>query len=86
METDKDKTKVWFLVNEKEENNNDLFGYFPEANYNDFSTTTKTCYSHVGQHSACHVDYAKESRLATPEEYNDLKIELESIGYNLEIL
>jgi len=86
MEKDTQKTKVVFLVNEKDKDNSDLFAFFPEEDYNNFSTLTKTCYSHVGQHSACVMDYAKESRLATKEEYADLQNELEnSIGYNLEL-
>jgi len=73
-------TKVIFLINEK---NNDLFAYFPEEIHNgEFATG----YSQLGQHSAVHPDYAKESRPATPEEYQNLKTELEEIGYNLEIL
>jgi hypothetical protein len=44
----------------------------------------RTCYSHIGQHSACHPDYAKECKEAT--DYQELKEELESIGYSLNIL
>lgn len=40
----------------------------------------KTSYAHIGQHSACHVDYAAESREATPEEYRDLLAELIDAG------
>lgn len=82
-EDDEPVTKVEFLVNEKDPGNPDLFAYFPEeishGNY-------KTAYSHVGQHSSASPEYAKESRPATPEEYAPLKAELESIGYNLEVL
>lgn len=41
------------------------------------------CYSHIGQHALAHVDYIKECKPATPEQYADLKRELVSIGYNL---
>lgn len=76
-------TKVMFLVNEKDPKDPDLFAYFlEETHHGDF----KTAYSHVGQHSSAHPDYAKESRPATPEEYAPLKAELESLGYNLEVL
>jgi hypothetical protein len=78
-------TKVQFLVNEKDPENLDVFAYFPEENH-DPQGKFKTSYSHVGQHSAIHPQYAAESRPATPEEYVDLKAELESIGYNLEVL
>lgn len=100
MKKDKIKTRVQFLVNcetfEKlglpnaeglKESGiyNDLFAFFPDDKYN-ADPALFTSYSHVGQHSACHIDYVKESRPATPEEYNDLKLELESLGYNLEVV
>lgn len=78
-------TKVQFLVNEKDPENPDVFAYFPEENY-DNAGKFKTGYSHIGQHSAVHPQYAAESRPATPEEYADLKAELEGVGYNLEVL
>lgn len=82
MKKDTSKTEVCFLVNETQEEA-DMFAYFPMMEHrNPF----KTAYSHIGQHSACHPDYAKESRPATPEEYQDLFTELESIGYNLHII
>jgi hypothetical protein len=77
--------RVMFLVNESDPQNLDVFAYFPEENY-DNAGKLKTGYSHIGQHSAVSPEYAAESRLATPEEYVDLKAELESIGYNLEVL
>lgn len=76
-------TKVQFLVNEKDPENPDLFAYFPDNIHHD---DYRDCYSHVGQHSSCHPDYAAESRPATPEEYADLKSELENqIGYELDV-
>jgi len=82
-ETDEHKTKVYFLVNEKDPSNTDIYAYFPEEVHNG---VYKTAYSHIGQHSSIHPSYAQESRQATPEEYQDLKTELEGLGYNLEIL
>lgn len=76
-------TKVMFLVNENDPENPDVFAYFPEIKHQGIY---RTAYSHVGQHSAIHPDYANESRQATPEEYQDLKTELEGQGYNLEII
>jgi hypothetical protein len=84
-EADEQQTKVLFLVNEKDPNDPDLFAYFPEENH-DREGRYKTGYSHVGQHSAVDPSYAKESREATPEEYQDLKAELEGLGYNLDVL
>jgi hypothetical protein len=84
-ETSEPLTKVLFLVNEKDPKNPDLFAYFPEENY-DNKGNLKVGYSHVGQHGGVDPRYAKESRLATPEEYQNLKTELESIGYNFDVL
>jgi hypothetical protein len=77
-------TKVLFLVNETDPENHDVFAYFPEETHNGIY---KSGYAHVGQHTAVHPEYAAESREATPEEYADLKAELENqVGYNLEVL
>jgi hypothetical protein len=81
------KTKVKFLVHESLEPNDphDVFAYFPEETADQHNN--KLSYAHIGQHSACHPDYAKESRAATPEEYKDLYNELvNSVGYDLEIV
>jgi hypothetical protein len=55
MKKDKNKTKVKFLYHE---NTEDLMAYFPEERYNE-DEKLFTCYAHIGQHSACHVDYAR---------------------------
>ena len=65
--------------------NDDLFAFFTNELYNK-SPKLRACYSHVGQHSCCNVDYLKECELATPEQYAPLKKELESIGYELIVL
>ncbi len=77
------KTKVifrfWKISNE-------VIAIFPEEPGN---TNPMTCssYEHIGQHGACNpYGIIQESRLATPEEYKDLKEELESIGYDLTII
>lgn len=72
------KVFVKFLIHP----DGDLFAYFP---YMESSKGFKTCYAHIGQHSACSPDYAKECRPATPTEYADLQKELTSIGYELKI-
>jgi len=85
-EEEEDLTKVLFLVNDTDQDYGaDVFAYFPEENY-DNGGYLKTGYAHVGQHTAVSPEYAKESREATPEEYSDLKRELEGQGYNLEVL
>lgn len=77
-------TLVKFRINERTQ---DLFAFFPQLNYNTqlYGLELKTAYSHVGQHSSCHIEYAKEGRPATPFEYMPLKQELEQIGYTLKI-
>ena len=45
-----------------------------------------TCYCHVGQHSECSAEWAREQALATPEEYQPLFKELtELCGYRLKV-
>lgn len=59
-----------------------LFPELPADNYGRFCT----CFQHIGQHSAA--DYhgcIANSRPAKPEEYADLKAELEQRGYELAI-
>ena len=44
-------------------------------------------YMHVGQHSGADYDtVCSNTKLAKPEEYADLKRELESLGYSLEVV
>lgn len=67
--------------------NGDLFAYFPQlkATFNGYRKDNKVCYSHIGQHSVCGIEYVNECRKATEVEYKDLKNELEQIGYVLKI-
>lgn len=44
------------------------------------------CYAHIGQHSEASLEYYRLGRLATPQEYTDLKTELESIGYKIRVM
>lgn len=86
MKKDTEKTKVVFYVenNEADKVPDNALAVFPEI-----ITDRKgnlLCYAHLGQHSAAAPDYVKELRPATPAEYADLKSELESIGYNLEVM
>ena len=77
------KTKVLFLLH-GDILGEELLAVFPdiEADY----SGNKLCYAHIGQHGGCCDEYIKDSPEATPEEYEDLKEELISIGYDLEIL
>lgn len=94
MKKDTEKTKVRFYI--ERGSNDDVFAYFPDMQYYGgvskkeageygFDLKMRSCYQHIGQHSACHPGYVRGLKKATPDQYKDLKEELESIGYNLEI-
>lgn len=64
----------------------DIVALFPYEKYSDSNPSLCMSYAHIGQHGGA--DYwqcVKNSKLATPEEYADLKQELEEIGYNLKV-
>ena len=75
------KEEVIFLYHP---DNKEVFAYFPKMVHNG---KFMTCYSHIGQHSACSPEYAKECKEATQDQYRDLLTELTVIGYtDLKIL
>jgi hypothetical protein len=45
-----------------------------------------TMYAHIGQHSSCSPDYVKRCKNANKSEYAELKKELETIGYKLNVI
>ena len=62
----------------------EILAIFPHTKHN---TSLVLCYAHSGQHSGA--DYngvVYNSRPATEKEYQDLKKELENIGYSLKIV
>jgi hypothetical protein len=69
-------TRVKFYI--EQDSQNEVFAYFPDLVWCDF---TKTCYAHIGQHSACHPDYVKECKEANLLQSLDLFNELQSVGY-----
>lgn len=73
-------TLVEFLIEQGTEN--EVFAYFPLEAYS-HDGHQKTCYAHVGQHSACHPDYAKECKRANREQSEDLLKELIGLGYEV---
>lgn len=85
MKQDKHKTDVLFLWEQPSEDGQDVFAFFPNEKYNSNPKLFES-YSHIGQHSACHIDYANKCLQASPEQYSDLEKELTQIGYNLNIL
>lgn len=79
MEKDQHKTKVVF----RKWKDGTIDAYFPELKEVDGLIV---CYSHMGQHSAANYHSCiQRTKPAKPEEYADLKNELEQIGYNLDV-
>jgi hypothetical protein len=74
------------LVKFRKDETGEIFAYFPQLSYyrNNY-LRTKICYTHIGQHSACAPEYAKECKQANEHEYLPLLQELQSIGYTLKI-
>lgn len=79
---DKEKTKVIFRMWQGE-----VIAIFPEL-AGDMNPGTCSSYQHIGQHGACDpYMIINSSKLAKPEEYADLKAELENnVGYNLDVI
>ncbi len=81
MEKDTHKTIVIFRKFKK---SGEIIALFPEEIA---SLQPEFCesYMHIGQHGAALSDLTDITRPATPEEYTELKAELEDIGYNLTV-
>lgn len=81
--TDKDVTKVIFR---KMKDNGEIIALFVEVpGTNEFYTCS--AYVHVGQHFAVNPTLViSTSTLATQDEYQDLKEELEQRGYSLKVI
>lgn len=78
------KTKVIFR---KWKESGDIIAFFPEEPGN-WNATTCNSYEHYGQHGSASLDIVNDRKFtvpATPDEYADLKAELERIGYDLDI-
>lgn len=80
MEQDTELTSVVF----RKYPDGDIIALFPEVDEGNYKISS---YMHVGQHGAADYEGVVEStKLATPEEYADLKRELEYVyGYNFKI-
>jgi hypothetical protein len=75
-------TSVKFLMEKKEGNLPcNVFAFFPNEPYYHTDKNMFTCYSHLGQHSSCHIDYANECKEANYNVYSDLLSELIAQGY-----
>jgi len=83
IEKDQEITKVIF----KKDFNKWIQKWEVEAFFPDLPANLGNilCYAHIGQHSEASLDYFYGLPHAKPEEYQNLKEELESIGYNLKV-
>ncbi len=84
MKKDNEKTVVIFKKDKGDnalKDNGQVFAVFPAEPFDLKGNVTS--YSHAGQHSACSLEYVRECTNARWDEYQDLKKELESLGYNL---
>jgi hypothetical protein len=85
MEIDENKTDMVFRVGTSKELKGDVFVLFPHE-VADFSGGVIS-YQSIGQHSAADYDFCiAKSRKATIEEYASLKKEMETLGYNVNIV
>lgn len=85
MKKDTYKTDVIFRVDTLKEYKGTVFALLPHE-VNTYKGDV-TCYQHVGQHSSADYNHCiRTSRLATPKECNDLKCEMESLGYNFNVI
>ena len=85
MEKDNYKTDIVFRVDTSKDFKGTVFALFPH----EVSTLDGlvNCYQHVGQHSSADYNHCiNTSKLATAEEYADLKKEMESIGYKINVV
>ena len=83
-----EETMVTVVIFRKDNNkafSDRIYALFPFEPY-DNKKTLCTSYQHVGQHSAADYELCiRISTPATPDEYADLKKELEGLGYNLDV-
>ena len=69
--------RVCYLIHPE---HSEVLAYFPTEEFD--NKGNKMSYQHIGQHGACSVEYAKECRDATPDEYEALHKELTTmVGY-----
>lgn len=87
FQQDTEMTPVLFRVSRAPVKNGDeVTAVFP-CEPADLDKYTMSCYARVGQHSGCNYGWYLTTRPAKPEEYADLKQELESApyGYRLKV-
>jgi len=76
-----DESKTIVIFRKWKGEHDDILALFPEIDAGECQCQS---YLHIGQHGGADYQYCIRSTVpATPEEYKDLKEELEKIGYNL---
>ena len=73
-----EKTRVLFRAERSGPFKGDVTAVFCDIPGTNAHNTT--CYSHIGQHSACALEWYHTTRPAKPHEYEALKHELETYG------
>jgi hypothetical protein len=79
------KVDIIFRVDKSRDFSGTVFALFPHdcCDYNG----NVTSYQHVGQHSSADYNHCiNRSKVATPEQYADLKAEMESLGYEITVV
>ena len=84
MKKDKHETKVVFIEFDCKDGTTETTALFPEIEAD--MNGNILCYAHIGQHGAARPELIVTERLSTFNEYEELKNELENIGYNLKVL
>ena len=74
-----EKTRVLFRAERSGPFKGDVTAVFCDEPA-DYEGRSMSCYSHVGQHSACDMSWYVKTRAALPSEYEALKHELGSYG------
>lgn len=78
------KTRVLFKKSTVKDFEGVVIAFFPDAEANQNMILS---YEHIGQHGEASIEFFRECISASPQEYAELKNELENLcGYNLEIL
>jgi hypothetical protein len=88
MQKDTELTVVIFRKWKKSfDSGEGIVALFPFEDYNrEYKPSLCMSYAHIGQHGGADYNHCvSNSKLAKPEEYADLKKELEEIGYNLKV-
>lgn len=87
FEPDTEETPVLFRIHRAPKTHGDeVTAVFP-CEPADYQGYNMTCFASVGQHGSCGYEWYHRTRPAKPEEYADLKAELEAApyGYRLKV-